>query len=125
MESQGVPFFKTAYEMGKNLAFVILNMLALFTTREIVDLIYHNPNWKNRSVVVSSFINTSSDQIRIPLVSKITSSDFQFTERDIDKAIMANAMSFTIAFSKKVKDLGKSGWTPVDKLSNGKILLVK
>ena len=81
MESQGVPFFKTAYEMGKNLSFVILNMLALFTTREIVDLIYYNPNWKNRSVVVSSLINTSSDQIRIPVVSKITLSDFQFTER--------------------------------------------
>jgi hypothetical protein len=125
MESQGVPFFKTAYEMGKNLSFVILNMLALFTTREIADLIYYNPNWKNRSVVVSSFISTSSDQIRIPLVSKITLSDFQFTERDIDKAIMANVIPFTIAFSKKVKDLGKSGWTPVDKLSNGKILLVK
>lgn len=32
MESQGVPFFKTAHEMGKNLSFVILNVLALFTT---------------------------------------------------------------------------------------------
>lgn len=28
MESKGVPFFKTAYEMGKNLSYVILNMLA-------------------------------------------------------------------------------------------------
>jgi hypothetical protein len=43
----------------------------------------------------------------------------------MDKAVMANAMSFTIAFSKKLKDLGKSGWTPVGKLSNGKILLVR
>lgn len=49
MESQGVPFFKTAYEMGKNLSFVILNMLALFTTKQIFNPTHYNPNWKNRS----------------------------------------------------------------------------
>jgi hypothetical protein len=38
---------------------------------------------------------------------------------------MANAISFTIAFSKKVKDLSKDGWSEVGQLSNGKILLVK
>jgi hypothetical protein len=32
MQSRGVPFFQTAYEMGKNLSFVTLNILALFTT---------------------------------------------------------------------------------------------
>ena len=32
MQSGGVPFFQTAYEMGKNLSFVTLNILALFTT---------------------------------------------------------------------------------------------
>jgi hypothetical protein len=55
----------------------------------------------------------------------LTLSDFQYTERDVDKAIMANAISFTIAFSKKVKDLSKDGWSEVGQLSNGKILLVK
>lgn len=67
----------------------------------------------------------SLELIRIPLVSKMPLSGFQYTERDVDKAIMANTISFTIAFSKKVKDLGKNGWTEVRKLSNGKILLVK
>jgi hypothetical protein len=32
---------------------------------------------------------------------------FQYTVRDMDKAIMANAISFTIAFSKRIKGLGK------------------
>jgi hypothetical protein len=32
MESKRLPFFKKVYEMGKNLSYVILNMLALFTT---------------------------------------------------------------------------------------------
>jgi hypothetical protein len=125
MESQGVPFFKTAHEMGKNLSFVILNVLALFTTGKNFCLDHYNPNWKNRSVLVSNFVNMSLEQIRIPLVSKMTLSGFQYTERDVDEAIMANTISFTIAFSKKVKDLGKNGWTEVGKLSNGKILLVK
>ncbi len=62
----------------------------------------------------------SLEQIRIQFVSKMTLSGFQYTERDVDKAITANTMSFTIAFSKKVKDLGKDGWTEVGKLSNGK-----
>lgn len=88
MESKGVPFFKTAYEMGKNLSYVILNMLAQFTTRQIFDPTHYNPNWKNRSVVVSSFVNTYSDRIRIPLVSKVvTLSGFQYTEIEVDKAV--------------------------------------
>jgi hypothetical protein len=74
MESKGVPFFKTAYEIGKNLSYVILNTLALFTTRQIFDLTHYNPNWKNKSVVLSSFVNTSSDRIRMPVVSKIDNS---------------------------------------------------
>jgi hypothetical protein len=37
MDSKGVPFFNTAHEMGKNLSYVTLNMLALFTTRQIFD----------------------------------------------------------------------------------------
>jgi hypothetical protein len=43
----------------------------------------------------------------------------------VDKAILANGISFTIAFSEEVKDLGKNGWTEVGKLSDEKILLVK
>ena len=66
-----------------------------------------------------------SERIRIPLLSKMTLSGFQYTERDMDKAIMANAISFTIAFSGKVKGLGKDGWTKVGQLSDGKILLVR
>jgi hypothetical protein len=72
MQSQGVPFFKTAYEMGKNLSFVILNILALFTTRKIFCLDLYNPNWKNRSVLISRFVNISQERIRIPLLSKMT-----------------------------------------------------
>jgi hypothetical protein len=125
MESKGFPFFKTAYEMGKTLSFVILNILALFTTRQIFDLTHYNPNWKNRSVVVSSFVNTSSERIRIPLVPKLTLSGFRYAEIEVDEAILTNAISFTITFSKQVKDFSKSGWTPVGKFSNGKILLVR
>jgi hypothetical protein len=120
MESKGVPFFKTAYEMGKNLSYAILNILALFTTGQTFDPTHYNPNWKNRSVVVSSFVNTSSDRIRIAVVSKLTLLGFQYTEIEVDKAILANAISFNIAFSKEVKDLAKSGWTEVGKLSNEK-----
>lgn len=61
----------------------------------------------------------------MPVVSKITLSGFHFTEIEVDKAILANGISFIIAFSKEVKDLGKNGWTEVGKLFNGKILLVK
>lgn len=61
----------------------------------------------------------------MPVVSKITLSGFDYTEIEVDKAILANGISFTIAFSEEVKDLGKNGWTEVGKLSNGKILLVK
>jgi hypothetical protein len=104
---------------------VILNILALFTTGQIFDSTHYNPNWKNRSIVVSSFVNTSSDWVRIPVVSKLTLSGFQYTEIKVDKVILANAISFTFAFSKEVKDFGKTGWTEVGKLSNGKILLVK
>jgi hypothetical protein len=43
----------------------------------------------------------------------------------MDKAIMANAISFTSAFSRKVKGGGKDGWTEVGKLTDGKILLVR
>jgi hypothetical protein len=125
MESKGVPFFKTAYEMGKNLSYVILNTLALFTTRQIFDLTHYNPNWKNKSVVLCSFVNTSSDQIRIPVVSKITLSGFDYTDIEVDKAILAKTISFVFAFSREVKDLVNSDWIEVGKLSNGKILLVK
>jgi hypothetical protein len=38
----------------------------------------------------------------------------------VDKAMLANAISFTIAFSKEVKDLAISGWSEVGKLSNEK-----
>jgi hypothetical protein len=55
----------------------------------------------------------------------MTLSGFQYTESEVDKAITANAISFTITFSKEAKDLAKSGWSEVGKLSNGKILLVK
>jgi hypothetical protein len=120
MVSKGFPFFKTAYEMGKNLAYVILSMLALFTTRQIFDLTYYNPNWKNRSVVLSSFVNKSSERISIPVVSKMTLSGFRYTEMEVDKEILINAISFTITLPKQVKDLGKSGWTEIGKLSNGK-----
>jgi hypothetical protein len=76
------PFFKTAYEMVKNLSYTILNMLALLTTDQIIiDSTDYNPNWKNRSVVIFSFINTSSDRIRILLVSEVTLSGFQYTDR--------------------------------------------
>jgi hypothetical protein len=61
----------------------------------------------------------------MPVVSKITVSGFHFTGIEVDKAILANGISFTIAFSKEVKDLGKNGWTEVGNLFNGKILLVK
>jgi hypothetical protein len=111
--------------MGKNLSYVILDVLTLFTTSQIFDPTHYTPNWEIRSVVVSSFVNTSSDRIRILVVSKITLSGFDYTEIEVDKAILANGISFTIAFSKEVKDLGKNGWTEVGKLFNGKILLVK
>ncbi|HZB79685.1 MAG TPA: hypothetical protein VE264_00240 [Nitrososphaera sp.] len=103
---------------------MILNILALFTTGQTFDLNQYNLIWKNRSVVVSSFLNASSDRIRIPIV-KITLSGFQYTEIDVDKAIIAKAVSFTFAFPKNVKDLSKSGWSNIGKLSNGKILLVR
>ncbi len=103
IESSGVPFFKTAHEMGKYLTYVILNILALFTTGQTFDLNQYNLIWKNRSVVVSSFLNASSDRIRIPIV-KITLSGFQYTEIDVDKAIIAKAVSFIFAFPKDVKD---------------------
>jgi hypothetical protein len=115
IESRGVPFFKTAHEMGKYLSYVILNILALFTTGQTFDLNQYNLIWKNRSVVVSSFLSASSDRIRIPIV-KITLSGFQYTEIDVDKAIIAKAVSFTFAFLKDVKDLSKSGWSNVGKL---------
>ncbi|HEY6756585.1 MAG TPA: hypothetical protein VI037_04265 [Nitrososphaera sp.] len=124
-QSQRVPFFNIAYERGKNLSFVILNVLALFTTGKIFCLDLYNPNWKNRSFLIARFVNMCSERIRIPLLSKMTLSGFQYTERDMDKAIMANAISFTIAFSRKVKGLGKDGWTEVGQLSDGKILLVR
>jgi hypothetical protein len=60
MESKRVPFFETEYEMGKNLSFVILNVLALFTTGKIFCLDLYNPNRKNRSVLVSRFVNMST-----------------------------------------------------------------
>ena len=56
----------------------------------------------------------------MPVVSKITLSGFDYTEIEVDKAIMANGISFTIAFSKEVIHLAKSGWSEVGKLSNGK-----
>jgi hypothetical protein len=111
--------------MGKNLSYVILNILALFTTGQTIDPTHYNPNWKNRSVVVSSFVNTSSDRIRVALVSKLTLSGFQYAEIEVGKAILAKTISFTFAFSKEVKDLAKSGWSEVGKLSDGKIVLVK
>ena len=43
----------------------------------------------------------------MPVVSKITLSGFDYTEIEVDKAILANGISFTIAFSEEVKDLGK------------------
>ena len=61
----------------------------------------------------------------MPVVSKLTLSGLDYTEIEVDKAILANGISFTIAFSKEVKDLGKNGWTDVGKLFNGKILLVE
>ena len=125
MVSKGFPFFKTVYEMGKNLSYVFLHMLALFTTRQIFDLPYYNPNWKNRSVVLSDFAIISSGRLRIPLVSKMTLSGFQYTEMEVDKEILANAISYTITLPKQVKDLRKSGRTEIGKLFNGKILLVR
>lgn len=124
IESRGVPFFKTTHEMGKYLSYVILNILALFTTGQTFDLTRYNLIWKNRSVVVSSFLNSSSDRIRIPVV-KPTLSGFQYSEIDVDRAILAKTISFTFEFSKEVKDLSKTGWSDIGKLSNGKILLVK
>lgn len=125
MVSNKIPFFKTAYEMGKNLSYLILNMLALFTTRQVFDLTYYNPNWKNRSVVLSNFTDTSSDPLRIPVVSEFTLSGFQYTQKEVDKGILTNAISFTIALPKQVKDLHKNGWSGIGRLSNGKILLVR
>jgi len=55
MVSRDVPFFKTAYEMGKNLSYIILNILAIFTTEQIFGFDSYNPNWKNRSVILSDF----------------------------------------------------------------------
>jgi hypothetical protein len=97
----------------------------LFTTGQIFDPNHYTPNWEIRSVVISSFVKSSSDRIRIPVVSKLTLSGFHFAEIEVDKAILANAISFVFAFSREVKDLVNSGWTEVGKLSNGKILLVK
>ena len=125
MVSKGFPFFKTAYEMGKNISYVILNILALFTTRQIFDPSSYNPNWKNRSVVLSDFANTSSDRLTIPVVSKMTLSGFQYTEMEVDKKILTNAISFTIILPKQVKDLRNSGWTEIGNLFNGKIVLVR
>jgi hypothetical protein len=125
MESKGVPFFKTAYEMGKNLSYVMLNIghCSLLVKNLIQPITIQTG--KIRSVVVSSFVNTSSDRIRLVVVPKVTLSGSQYMEIEVDKAILANAMSLIIAFSKEVKDLAKTGWTEVGKLSNGKILLVK
>ena len=111
--------------MGKNLSYVILNILTLFTTGQIFDPTHYTPNWEIRSVVISSFVNTSSDRIRIPVVSKLTLSGFHFAEIEVDKAILANAISFLFAFSSEVKDLVNRGRTEVCKLSDEKILLVK
>jgi len=117
------PFFKTAHVMVKNLSYIILNMLALLTTGQIIfDPTHYNSNWKSKSVVIFSFINTSSDRIRILLASKVIIIRFSvYGDRSgVDKAIRANAISFTIAFSKEVSHLAKSGWSEVGKLSNGK-----
>jgi hypothetical protein len=38
---------------------------------------------------------------------------------------ITNAISFTVTLLKHVKDIRKSGWTEIGKLSNGKILMVK
>jgi len=103
---------------------VILNIVALFTTGQTFDLTHYRLICKNRSVVVSSFLNASSDQTRIPVV-KLTISGFQYTETDVDRAIVAKPISFTFEFSKEVKDLSKTGWSAIGKLSNGKILLVE
>jgi len=45
MESKCAPFFKKAYEMVKNLSYIILNMLALLTGGKIIfDPTHCNPN---------------------------------------------------------------------------------
>ena len=75
-------FLKTAYEIEKNLSYLILNMLALFTTKQIFDLTFYNPNWKNRSVVLSNFSPMSSDRLRIPVVSKIICQVFNMLRGD-------------------------------------------
>lgn len=124
MVSKDFPFFKTAYDIGKNLSYIILNMLALFTTRQIFEARHYNPNWKNRSIVLSDFDNVSSEQLRIPVVSKITLSGFNYTEKDVAKEILTNAISFTTTLPKEVKDLRKRGWTEIGKLSNGRITMV-
>jgi hypothetical protein len=79
--------------MRKYLSHVILNIVALFTTR-------------------------------VPVV-KLSLSGFQYTETDIHRAILTKAISFTFEFSREVKDLSKTGWSAIGKLSNGKILLVE
>jgi hypothetical protein len=124
MVSKGFPFFKTSYEMGKTLSYVILNTVALFTTGQVLEPSHYNPNWKNRSVVLSDFENISSEQLRIPVVSKMTLSGFDYTEKDVAKEILTDPISFTIALPKQVKDLRKSGWTEIGKLSNGRIAMV-
>jgi len=121
MISKGFPFFKTAYEMGENLSYVILNMLALFTTGQTFDPASYSPNWKNRSVVLSDFQDISSDRLTIPVI-KLT---FRFSiYRYGSKEIVKNAISFTTTLLKQVKDFRESGWTEIGKLSNGRILMV-
>jgi hypothetical protein len=97
-------------------------MLGLFITRQIFDPTHNNPNWKNRSVVLSSFVNTSQDRIRTP-TPKLNLSGFHFTEIEAYVAILANAISFIIAFSKKVKKIwlkvvgARSVNLPIEKFS--------
>jgi hypothetical protein len=74
---------------------------------------------------ISRHYGNYTDRIRIPVFSKITLSGFQYTEKDVDNNIIANAISFMTAFPKRVKGFRKDGWIEIGKLSSGKILLVR
>jgi hypothetical protein len=123
MESNGVPMYKTCFQITKYLSFLILNSLSIFIDGRTLGLSKYEPKWENFTVVVSEY--KSDKGSTLPVGKRFTPNGWEMERMHVSDEIYTKALNLkTVSKSQEADYLGQ-GWKNIGNISEEEVVLLK
>lgn len=116
--------FKTALEATKYIPFLILNTLALFSTKEVNPMENYNQNWENFAISLPDFYTDDPKGISLTVIESMLPAGFRTTENKFSNLIYSKLLQIDVFDEEQFKEMSEKGWKKVGRLS-GKLVGIK